>query len=294
MKLPIALVVALLLSSGFLLSRVRFCMVAAVGKATEGDWSGVKIIASISLAISAGLLCLGVLSGRPTMQLLGSGLVLLGGLVFGMSAAWNRGCFIGTTVQLSGGDLGALWSVAGWIVGFRILPSQGDLGVVRSMLWRETIAIICLTALLALISRIKRPELSIPIAWTACIGCGAMLAIVDSDLWAWSPSALASALAHGSLPWAGLPLILGMAIAAYRSRRFAIQPPCWSDCWRFVWGVGMAIGATLAGGGNDSQLLRFLPGGSPHAWLAVPAMAAGALVGLTLAKGGPKSEHNAH
>lgn len=110
---------------GFLLSRVGFCMVAAVGKATEGDWSGVKIIASISLAISAGLLCLGVLSGRPTMQLLGSGLVLLGGLVFGMSAAWNRGCFIGTTVQLSGGNLGALWSVAGWIAGFRILPSQG-------------------------------------------------------------------------------------------------------------------------------------------------------------------------
>ena len=38
MQLPIGLVVMLLLGSGLLLSRIRFCMVAAVGQARQGDW----------------------------------------------------------------------------------------------------------------------------------------------------------------------------------------------------------------------------------------------------------------
>jgi hypothetical protein len=45
----------------------------------------------------------------------------------------------------------------------------------------------------------------------------------------------------------------------------------------------MAMGAVLAMGGNDSQLLRYLPNGSPQAWLAVPTMLIGIAVGLNIA-----------
>ncbi len=34
-------------------------------------------------------------------------------------------------------------------------------------------------------------------------------------------------------------------------------------------------------GGNDVLLLRYLPDGSPHGWLALLAMVLGILVGLT-------------
>ena len=46
----------------------------------------------------------------------------------------------------------------------------------------------------------------------------------------------------------------------------------------------MAMGAVLAMGGNDSQLLRYPPNGSPQGWLAIPAMAAGIIAGFRIAE----------
>jgi hypothetical protein len=287
MELPVAVVVVFLLVSGLLLSRVRFCMVAAVIKASEGDWSGAKVITSICLVISGGLIALGVLSGRPTMQLQGGGSILFGGLLFGLAAVWNRGCFIGTTLQLSDGDLSALFAMAGWIAGFRILASTSDPTDLGSALWRQSIAFVLLSGLICCVSVKKHHDSTNPIQWRSSMGCGLMMAMLDNDHWAWAPSALASTLAHpisGATPWAGLLLITGMVIGSVYSGRFAVRLPRWSDCWRFPWGIGMAMGAALAGGGNDSQMLRFLPGGSPHAWLAVPAMVSGALVTVALSK----------
>ncbi len=129
------------------------------------------------------------------------------------------------------------------------------------------------------------------VAWRASIACGALLALIDNDLWRWDPSSLARVLAHpldlaeslqrrDPLPLLGLVLLAGMAAEALLQRRYRIALPRPADLVRLPYGMAMAAGALLAMGGNDSQLLRFLPGGSPHGWVAVPAMVAGILIGL--------------
>ena len=56
--------------------------------------------------------------------------------------------------------------------------------------------------------------------------------------------------------------------------------PLTADLVRLPFVMAMAAGAVLAMGGNDTQLLRYLPGGSPHGWIAVPAMVAGIVASL--------------
>jgi hypothetical protein len=129
------------------------------------------------------------------------------------------------------------------------------------------------------------------VAWRASVTCGALLALIDNDLWRWDPSSLARAMAHplelvaslqrrDPLPLLGLLLLAGMASEALLQRRYRIALPRLADLVRLPYGMAMAAGALLAMGGNDSQLLRFLPGGSPHSWVAVPAMVGGILIGL--------------
>ncbi len=82
----------------------------------------------------------------------------------------------------------------------------------------------------------------------------------------------------------GLVLLLGMALNARLEQRFNLRPLRLQQWRRLPCGIAMAFGATLAMGGNDAQILRYLPGGSPHSWLVLPAMAMGVLLGFWLAE----------
>jgi uncharacterized membrane protein YedE/YeeE len=120
-----------------------------------------------------------------------------------------------------------------------------------------------------------------------------MLALLDNDLWKWDPSSLAKAFAHPLVLWQawqqgqgqvvfGLLLLAGMFVDGLLQKRLHWLIPNWRDWPRIAYGMMMAMGAALAMGGNDSQLLRYLPNGSPHAWLAVPAMLIGIVGGLSI------------
>jgi hypothetical protein len=291
-------VVGLLFVAGLLLSRIHFCMVAAVAKASQGDWATARAIALISFGVSAVLLALAVASGRVPRQLALEWPVVAGGVLFGVVAAWNRGCFVGTSIQLAGGDLRALLSMVGWVLGFLVAGSPVALPVLPGQLQRTALALGALLVLLCLLWLAVRPSAQASgarsgdgVAWRASIACGAMLALVDNDLWSWDPSSLARALAQplaladslqrrDPAPLLGLVLLTGMAAEALLRRRFQITWPRGADLVRLPYGMAMAAAAVLAMGGNDTQLLRFLPGGSPHGWVAVPAMVAGILLGL--------------
>ena len=303
MQLPIGLVVLLLLGSGLLLSRIRFCMVAAVDEARQGNWGLTKAITLISLMISAVLLLYTLAGGEPSTQVAANRQVILGGVIFGLAAAWNQACFISTSVQLTAGELNALWPVAGWLIGFRLMAAALPPTRLHADGLNNAIALLVLAAALGGLLLRDRRTASEPSAaaspasidWRASVACGLMLGFVDNDLWLWNPSALARQLAHphllalhwgegGAASLLGLVLLLGMALNALLQHRFKLRPLQLQQWRRLPCGIGMAIGATLAMGGNDTQLLRYLPGGSPHTWLALPAMAAGILLGLSLAK----------
>lgn len=297
MQLPVGVVVLLLFVAGLLLRRIHFCMVAAVAKAANGDWDTARVIALISIAISAVLLVLEA-AGSVPRQLVPAWPVVAGGVLFGVAAAWNRGCFVGTSIQLAGGDLRALLTLGGWVLGYAVAGNPMALAAVPGQPQRTAVALAVLLLLLALTRLALRPVVPQPgsragegVAWRASIACGAMLALVDNDLWRWDPSSLARALAQplalaeslqrrDPLPLLGLVLLAGMAAEVLLQRRYRITVPHLADLVRLPYGMAMAAGALLAMGGNDSQLLRFLPGGSPHGWVAVPAMVAGILIGL--------------
>lgn len=249
------------------------------------------------LGISAVLLML-ELAGSVPRQLAPDWTVVAGGVLFGVAAAWNRGCFVGTSIQLAGGDLRALLTVVGWVMGYGVAGSPMALAALPGQPQRTGVALVVLLVLLAITRLAGRPAAPQPgspagagVAWRASIACGAMLALIDNDLWRWDPSSLARALAHplaladslqrrDPVPLLGLVLLAGMAAEALIQHRSRITVPRAADLVRLPYGMAMAAGALLAMGGNDSQLLRFLPGGSPHGWVAVPAMVAGILLGL--------------
>lgn len=297
MQLPVGVVVALLFVAGLLLSRIHFCMVAAVARASDGHWDTACAITLISIGISAVLLMLELAGSVPRQSAL-DWTVVAGGVLFGIAAAWNRGCFVGTSIQLAGGDLRALLTLVGWVLGYGVAGSPMALAALPGQPQRTAVALLVLIVLLALSRLAGRPAVPQPgspavagVAWRASLACGAMLALIDNDLWRWDPSSLARALAQplalaeslqrrDPVPLLGLVLLAGMAAEALVQRRSRITVPRAADLVRLPYGMAMAAGALLAMGGNDSQLLRFLPGGSPHGWLAVPAMLAGILFGL--------------
>lgn len=297
MQLPLPVVVALLVAAGLLLSRIRFCMVAAVAQARQGVWTTAQAIASICLTISAVLLASNLVGRHTVDHLPIHGRVVVGALLFGFAAAWNQGCFVGTSIQLSTGDGSALWPVVGWVLGFRLLGQPAALPLEPHQASRILIALLVLAVGLAwmvwrtrvsAVGQAAAPQHSVD--WRATWVCGLLLGVIDNDLWRWDPSALARALSHplalvhsGVTPLLGFALLLGMALDAVRQRQFVLRGPSFHAWPRLFYGIAMAVGAGLAIGGNDTQLLRYAPGGSPHGWLAVALMVVGIFAGLNAA-----------
>ena len=300
MVLPAFVALLLLFASGLLLSRIRFCMVGTVRLALRGEWADTQATLIICSMITAVLLLAGLAEHRPLEQYGAPLRVLAGGLLFGVTAAWNKGCFVGTSIQLMAGDLRGLISVVGWVLGFRLLGSPMALPVLPSSDGRAliTLAVLVLPLLLLLWRNRLRPSTGPDqqqVDWRSSILCGVMLGVLDNDLWKWDPSAVARALSQPMAlvqAWQqgqghvvfGLMLLVGMFADALIQRRWRWVAPDWRDLPRLGYGMAMAMGAVLAMGGNDSQLLRYLPNGSPQGWLAVPAMVGGIIAGFRIAE----------
>ncbi|MDJ0926660.1 MAG: YeeE/YedE thiosulfate transporter family protein [Gammaproteobacteria bacterium] len=223
-------------------------------------------------------------------------LFALGGFVFGIGAAVNNGCAVSTLSKLACGQVHMLAAVAGWIAGWTLwLLVQPE-----SMLMRATatptyavwllVAVSVGLTLWAFLTSAEQRRLWLGI--TAFGIAAGVLTLVESQ---WSPSSvitdLSAVLARergGALPSVYriglvLTIVLGMALAAWRGGFFR---------WRRLrlarvalhlgGGTLMGIGAAMALGGNDVQLLAALPALSPGGLIAVPTMLAGTWLGLRL------------
>ena len=89
MVLPAVVALLLLFASGLLLSRIRFCMVGTVGQALRGEWADTQATLIICSMITGVLLLAGLAEHRPLEQYGAPLRVLAGGLLFGVTAAWN-------------------------------------------------------------------------------------------------------------------------------------------------------------------------------------------------------------
>jgi uncharacterized membrane protein YedE/YeeE len=297
--------IALLLPSlaivlvGMALALSQFCMVRAVLGVRAGDLSPARCVLAISLAIALSLQLVAVARGGETMPTYSPQLpVLLGGLLFGIAARANGGCFIGTTNELCRGHGRRVLTVAGWVLGFALLrrsplPSHAQRPLELALV---LIALVVLLLALERWARCRRqpfaPNPAVPWlqgrrAWGLMLSSGVLMGFLHHSGLPWHPSSLARALGQAlsgePLPAAmpsALLLLFGMAVV--QGWRGQIQPQWlrWADLPLLFWGTVMGLGAVWGMGANDGYLFRSLPLGSLHAAAGLAAMTAGILLPL--------------
>jgi len=220
--------------------------------------------------------------------------VAAGGILFGLGTAFNQGCGVSTLSKLSRGDLTMIATLLGWLIGWSLLanlsinftPKQLAMPseVEYSILFVLSIAV----SIWVLFGDSRRKKL-----WFSMMGIGLLAGFLFLLEPSWPPSGLLNDLSGSLLGVEGkfmpsmtrfaifLALITGMAIAAWRTRRFKlILPNIQQNSLHLVAGIFMGMGASLAVGGNDSQLLLALPAFSPAGFTAVFSMLVGIWAGL--------------
>ena len=291
----LSLAAILVVGMAFALS--QFCLVRGVLGVRTGNLSPTRCVVGLSLLIALTLLVLAQWRGGETMPIYNPRLtVVFGGLLFGLAARANGGCFVGTINALCKGESGRLLTIAGWILGYALLrgspiPPQHqtplEVGLVLGGLG----------ALLLVLNRRARhqhqrfmpnpsePGLQGGVAWALMLTAGILVGLLHHSGLPWDPSNLAKALGEslrGSpltvVSAYALPIPLGMALVHGLRRDFFAVPIKAKDFKLLPLGMLMAMGSVWGMGANDSYLFRYLPLGSMHAALGLTAMAVGILL----------------
>jgi uncharacterized membrane protein YedE/YeeE len=240
---------------------------------------------------------------------------LVGGLLFGMGAALNKGCAFSTLSRLGDGNLSMLVTLAGFCAGIYsharlsdayTLP-QGTL--LESAYTTPTIWTIGLLGALwlwviweiARLWRTRRPR----VPWwvlarsdryrlstaAAVIGVSNALLYALHGTWAYTGT-ISQEIRHVATGDAGSSVIqwglfaavlFGMGWSSWRRHSFRlIWRPSLSWAMSFPAGLLMGLGAALVPGSNDVLILHAIPGLSPHALPAYLGMLAGIALPLVL------------
>ncbi|PSW20191.1 hypothetical protein C9I98_09045 [Photobacterium sanctipauli] len=223
---------------------------------------------------------------------------MLGGFLFGLGAAINKGCSISTISKLSRGHYHMLMTVLGWIIGWTLLTaanltlSYNNLPAATApSLFHLAVLIAIGFSLFYFVSQDRRLTL------VGLVFFGITASILTFLLPEWSPSQLlkdisATILHQQQSQWPSLQrfliiagLVFGMAAGAshrVKISEFQIKPR--QLITHLSAGIIMGIGASLALGGNDSQLLLALPAISPAGAISVLFIILGITSGMMLRK----------
>ncbi|WP_428478063.1 YeeE/YedE thiosulfate transporter family protein [Photobacterium japonica] len=273
-------------------------MVRGVKKATSGSpMFLVAIVLSGSLAWVSMVLG-SVMEGRVlSAAFLPSLFSLFGGFLFGIGAAINSGCGVSTISRLARGEVVMLATIVGWLVAWLFfapaLPAElkGEKLVVSDL---SRYAFLGLISFVIMVSCYFMTANNRKL-WLSMLGIGLMAGFVFLYEPHWTPSGLLKSM--GTSLWHGraeewpsserfilmVSLIAGMVSAALFTGSFALR---WSPMTRLakhlVAGVLMGLGAVMAGGGNDTQLLVAMPVLSVAGLSTVVCILVGIYVGINL------------
>lgn len=222
---------------------------------------------------------------------------LAGGLIFGVGSAANGACSISTASRLASGDLGMLSTMLGWLLGWLAAEPTSiqftyiELSGEKSS-WFGLVIVACLMFGSAVVYWRYRRHWRV---WGGTMLVGILLGALFLIQPAWSPSAFIRDLGlaivrqdAGYLPAVDriallTMMLLGMGFGAWRYRHFRWVFPGLRDIIKHLAsGTLMGLGAALALGGNDFQLLLAMPALSPGGISAVVGMLLGTWMGLIL------------
>jgi len=292
-----ALSLAAILVVGMALALSQFCFVRTVLGARSGNLSPARCVVGLSLLIAVSLLVLAHWRGGEIMPIYNPQLaVVFGGLVFGLAARANGGCFVGTLNGLCKGESRRLLTIIGWILGYALLRGSAIPGHRQTPL--EVGLVVGGLGILVLVLNRRashqhqpfmpnpsEPGLQGTVAWALMLATGILVGLLHHSGLPWDPSSLAKALGaslRGSPLTAvsayALAIPMGMALLHGLRRDFSPVPIKAMDFKLLPLGMLMAMGSVWGMGANDSYLFRYLPLGSMHAALGLTAMAIGILL----------------
>ena len=304
------LILALLI--GYLAQVTGLCLVRGVSDLMQG-----RPLRILAIVTSGFWLCayLPLFDDAEILQLLGRHefhwSFLVGGLLFGLGAAFNGGCSVSTVSRFSSGDTAMLFTMMGWLAGWILWESTGlnfapkTLAPPHPLLaWLPVIGLMLITFII---------YLKLSIQWSLWNGV-MVVGVISGALFGmqpdWPPSNFLHDLSLGILQRSTVVLpsierililavmILGMNIGALYYRKFAWIPASMRDVAKhFTAGVLMGVGASLSLGGNDVQILLAVPSLSPGGFTALISMVTVVWLGLLLTKytasrRGPISDEN--
>lgn len=215
---------------------------------------------------------------------------ILGGVLFGLGTAFNQGCGVSTLGKLARGDSKMIATIIGWLVGWSVLASLNlEIDLVQNKLPEQVAYIVLMVASLVITFWVFRGNTERKRLWFSMAGIGFLAGFLFLYEPKWPPSGLLNQLS-GAIMNRGvevrpsiyqyslfIALLSGMFLAAWRTKKFQFVPSNFMH-WvmHLLAGTLMGIGASLAMGGNDTQLLLSLPAFSPAGFCAV----AGILLGI--------------
>lgn len=230
-------------------------------------------------------------------------ITVIGGMVLGLGAFLNRGCFFGTFVQLVGGNSTYLATLLGLSTSVIIIsnavnngldditPDVDILSVVATptavaFYWLFVMGVFALIMMLQIntadINRKQKDKKRYFKSWKMILimitlGIGGGLLFTTVSGWDY-----ASVLSNATLKllnpdalgpskmaiFSTIAMVVGGVYAAVSDGSFVVKPPKlipFLNC--FIGGVIMGLATVLIPGGNDGLLLKGIPSFAPHAFI---------------------------
>ncbi len=295
---------------GYGAQRGAFCLNSGFRAALEGEWTKVK---ALGLAVAVQLLLLPAILAtglaRPAELPLPLLAAVAGGLLFGASMPWAGGCAAGVWYKLGAGDIGALPAILGMALGATAFET-GPLAPLRNALqsaipnaasWTPSLVVSLASGalLLAVLSRLAPGRagawdwrktgiwvgLAAAAAWPASTLAGRNfgLAVVPGT------TGLVSAVAGDSVSawdlWLVLGVLAGGWLAARRNATVALRAPApATQLKRFVGGIGLGAGASVATGCTVGQGLTGLALLAPSSLVVMASIFAGSALAEVAAR----------
>ncbi|MGR5222359.1 YeeE/YedE thiosulfate transporter family protein [Vibrio parahaemolyticus] len=280
---------------GFLAQTTGLCLVRGVKEAISG-----KPVFLISILLSGTFMWLAIgaahLLGQPVIPTTQFPTLMsaLGGLIFGFGAAFNGGCGVSTISRFARGQVMMAATMLGWLASWLLFS---ELLVGRAAKEYELSLVIHIAALLILSMMLLivafKSDANTRKLWFSMLGIGVMAGLVFIYEPHWTPSGLLKSI--GLSVWNGhddswprverfylfLGLVLGMVVAAVITKSFQFELASVMRLFKhFMAGMLMGVGAVMAGGGNDSQLLVALPALSLAGLVATLCIVIGIFIGV--------------
>ena len=290
--LQLALCLICAAAIGYIARSAGLCMVRGVEAARRRD--PLPLLGLLSCGFWVHLSALAATDGAPPQLIFHQPHwhFFAGGLLFGIGAAANRGCAIGTITRGFAGDLRMVATGAGWLVG-AIAFNSTELALALPA--AETVALkprqgaLAAVVLAALLLTVRSKSPAGWKFWRAASAMGVLSLVLFTFEPGWDPSAYVMQASIALLGEAPPPstrqaailaaLGAGVLVGSLRARQFRIIVPApAAAAGHLAAGILMGIGLAVALGGNDTQLLLRLPTLAASALLAL----AGLLVGIWL------------